>query len=324
MKKKVRYFRSSKQHTAELLESFWNRYFNGDFEGVDAVLYCGVIHTCNVANMNLPTLDACLTSYAELGRLCGMDWRCVKSGLLTLANNHLIRYQQNGRKVLVGLLPLGKEEKKQRKSFSPETPYPIEKKEKKEKSAREEKENAPAEISALFVEGDLKERRGRFIESVQPFVTKYGPRACEEFIEHWTEPTPDGQRMRFELEKTWSVAVRLSKWKRYELKAIGPKSEERKAADNTAALEREQERVNNEKRRDWDRLCACPPWAVKLLQTRGLSTAVDTETICGFIKSLELSGKLSAEELSLWQQWSSRREKERVLYERKYGKISPP
>ena len=117
MKKKVRYFRSSKQHTAELLEVFWDSYFAGCFEGVDAVLYCGVIHVCNTATMHLPTLDACLTSYAELGRLCGMDWRCVKSGLLTLANTSLIRYQQNGRKVLVGLLPIGKEEKKQKKNL---------------------------------------------------------------------------------------------------------------------------------------------------------------------------------------------------------------
>lgn len=322
MKKKVRYFRSSKQHTAELLEVFWDSYFAGRYEGVDAVLYCGVIHVCNTANMNLPTLDACLTSYAELGRLCGMDWRCVKSGLLTLANHSLIRYQRNGRKVLVGLMPLGKEEKKQKKTFSPEPPLFIKKKEKKEKSEREERENASAENSSFFEEG-FSERKRKFVETVEPYVTKYGARVCEEFIEHWTEPTPDGEQMRFELEKTWSVAVRLSKWRRYELKAALPKVEERKAAVSTAALERVNEREVNEKRRDWERLCACPPWAVKLSQSRGLSSAADTEAICQLLQKLQIAGQLTAEQLALWEPWHERREREKQMYLKKYGKLAP-
>ena len=43
---------------------------------------------------------------------------------------------------------------------------------------------------------------------------KYDYKLLEEFIEYWTEPNKSGTKMRFELEKTWSLSRRLKKWKR--------------------------------------------------------------------------------------------------------------
>tara|TARA_Y100000310_G_scaffold334481_1_gene414369 strand:- start:519 stop:956 length:438 start_codon:yes stop_codon:yes gene_type:complete len=43
---------------------------------------------------------------------------------------------------------------------------------------------------------------------------KYDYKLLEEFIEYWTEPNKSDTKMRFELEKTWSLSRRLKTWKR--------------------------------------------------------------------------------------------------------------
>ncbi len=41
------------------------------------------------------------------------------------------------------------------------------------------------------------------------------------FYDYWSEPTPSGKKMKFELEKTWDVSRRLRTWKRNESKYGG-------------------------------------------------------------------------------------------------------
>ena len=43
----------------------------------------------------------------------------------------------------------------------------------------------------------------------------------EAFYDYWSEPTPSGKKMKFELEKTWDVSRRLRTWKRNESKYGG-------------------------------------------------------------------------------------------------------
>ena len=40
----------------------------------------------------------------------------------------------------------------------------------------------------------------------------YPTETLNEFIEYWTEPNKGGSRMRYELEKTWDLKRRLSRW----------------------------------------------------------------------------------------------------------------
>lgn len=61
----------------------------------------------------------------------------------------------------------------------------------------------------------LDERKEWFMNSINPFVEKYGKDMCNDFFETWTE-TNDKGLMRFELEKTWETSKRLSKWKKNE------------------------------------------------------------------------------------------------------------
>lgn len=61
----------------------------------------------------------------------------------------------------------------------------------------------------------LDQRKEWFVNSINPFVEKYGKDMCNDFFETWTE-TNDKGLMRFELEKTWETSKRLSKWKKNE------------------------------------------------------------------------------------------------------------
>jgi hypothetical protein len=54
----------------------------------------------------------------------------------------------------------------------------------------------------------------KFIETLEPYKKQYGADMLNAFFKYWTEPNKTNTKMRFELEKTWSVDLRLSNWAR--------------------------------------------------------------------------------------------------------------
>ena len=60
----------------------------------------------------------------------------------------------------------------------------------------------------------LEERQKSFAETIRPYVEQYGETMCNDFFAYWSEPNRKGDKMRFELEKTWEVSRRLATWKR--------------------------------------------------------------------------------------------------------------
>lgn len=61
---------------------------------------------------------------------------------------------------------------------------------------------------------DTLGRRENFRQSLEPFVARYGREMVDAFADYWSELTPSGQQMRFELERTWETARRLAIWHR--------------------------------------------------------------------------------------------------------------
>lgn len=51
----------------------------------------------------------------------------------------------------------------------------------------------------------------KFISEVNSFKAYYTKELKEEFIDYWTEPSKSG-RLRFEMQKTFSVSLRLKRW----------------------------------------------------------------------------------------------------------------
>ncbi|MBO6034000.1 MAG: hypothetical protein J6Q22_21610 [Prevotella sp.] len=65
---------------------------------------------------------------------------------------------------------------------------------------------------AKKAELSLEQSKADFKESIKPFVEKYGSNMCNDFFEYWTEKTPDGKKMRYQLQKTWEIGRRLARW----------------------------------------------------------------------------------------------------------------
>ena len=68
----------------------------------------------------------------------------------------------------------------------------------------------------------IKSRAKDFRITLDEYVDNpYTKDMIEAFYDYWSEPTPSGKKMKFELEKTWDVSRRLRTWKRNESKYGG-------------------------------------------------------------------------------------------------------
>lgn len=67
-------------------------------------------------------------------------------------------------------------------------------------------------------------REKSFAESLVPHLGAYSKELVRAFYDYWRERTQSGKKMRFELEKTWDVALRLKKWQENDDKWSKPKS----------------------------------------------------------------------------------------------------
>ena len=59
---------------------------------------------------------------------------------------------------------------------------------------------------------NMEQRKKDFGLTLQPYVEQYGRQMLSDFFRYWTEPNKSGTKMKFELERTWSVSGRLATW----------------------------------------------------------------------------------------------------------------
>ena len=71
---------------------------------------------------------------------------------------------------------------------------------------------------------NLQIRSLSFKETLIPFKQKYSIELLKNFYGYWTEPNKSNTKMRFELEKTWSIERRLETWDKRE-KDFKPKQQ---------------------------------------------------------------------------------------------------
>lgn len=60
----------------------------------------------------------------------------------------------------------------------------------------------------------LEERKKTFADTLRPFLDEYGAGMLNHFYLYWTEPNKTFTKMRFELQKTWDLKLRLANWAR--------------------------------------------------------------------------------------------------------------
>jgi hypothetical protein len=62
------------------------------------------------------------------------------------------------------------------------------------------------------IHNTIDTRSTSFKESLKPYKSLYGVEMLKSFFDYWTEPNKSNTKMRFELEKTWSIDLRLKTW----------------------------------------------------------------------------------------------------------------
>jgi len=71
----------------------------------------------------------------------------------------------------------------------------------------------------------VDDRKLKFAESLQPFLIEYGKELLNEFYLYWTEQTQNkNPKLKFELQRTWSLQRRLITWKKQDIK-FNPKQQ---------------------------------------------------------------------------------------------------
>lgn len=87
------------------------------------------------------------------------------------------------------------------------------------KVKKEKQEEGGAGAPVPTIEGKINEkqtamvaRQKEFANALVPFVDQYGKKLIRAFYNHWSEPNKSKTKMKFELEKTWEIGLRLQKW----------------------------------------------------------------------------------------------------------------
>jgi hypothetical protein len=72
-------------------------------------------------------------------------------------------------------------------------------------------------------EQNVTTKKQLFAESLKPFLETYGKEMLNDFYLYWSETNKKG-KMKFELQTTWELPLRLAKWKSQDKKFHGEKS----------------------------------------------------------------------------------------------------
>lgn len=73
----------------------------------------------------------------------------------------------------------------------------------------------------------VEERKERFALAVKEFSSVYPESMLNAFVSYWTEKNKSGTKMKFEMQNTFEINLRLSTWARREKDFSSGKSEER-------------------------------------------------------------------------------------------------
>lgn len=69
-----------------------------------------------------------------------------------------------------------------------------------------------AEDIAAAAAATLAQRKEKFRSSLDAYRSLYPSYMLDQFFDYWTEPNKSGSKMRFEMERTWAINLRLKTW----------------------------------------------------------------------------------------------------------------
>ena len=84
----------------------------------------------------------------------------------------------------------------------------------------------------------LEVHRREFYDSLIPYVQEYGKEMVRDFFDYWSEPNKGRTQMRYEMQPTWSLAMRLATWNKRKKNYVRKSATDEKREANAAVIER--------------------------------------------------------------------------------------
>lgn len=72
----------------------------------------------------------------------------------------------------------------------------------------------------------ITERKEKFIEDLKPYIGVYGKDMLNDFFYYWSEPDTNKVKMKFEMQKTWDLNLRLIRWNKNNFNSKQPTQSE--------------------------------------------------------------------------------------------------
>lgn len=72
---------------------------------------------------------------------------------------------------------------------------------------------------------DVATRKDSFLSMLKSFSSRYPESMLTDFFNYWTELNPSGNKMRFEMQRTWETSKRLATWAKNDLNFSKTKQE---------------------------------------------------------------------------------------------------
>lgn len=108
-------------------------------------------------------------------------------------------------------------------------------------------QNPNVSIELAFLEGmlykssmqreSLQERIVKFRQAVNMYNGMYGREMVDAFFDYWSETNDNGNKMRFEKEKTWNLEKRLARWAKNNYGNRNNFSKQREVGDNQSLFD---------------------------------------------------------------------------------------
>lgn len=161
-----------------------------------------------------------VSSYEKLAIATGLTVSQIRRSLIVLENDNQINRKTTNKNQLISLIKWGElqiEEKKTASKRQSNTQL-------KDRETTTTKEDILLHnISEETKKERINDRKLKFADTLKPFLVVYGKELLNDFYFYWSEPNQSNTKMRFEMQKTWSIELRLKTWSKNDKNFVAKK-----------------------------------------------------------------------------------------------------
>lgn len=158
----------------------------------------------------------------KLSKEIGISEQQLRTSLFKLKSTQEITIKSTNKYSVVTLINYNNYQDKKKKTTNKKTD---------KQPTNNQQSTTTKESNKEINKNNMDNRLGEFKNSLQQFLEKYGSEMLNDFYLYWTEKKPKGRKMKFEMQQTFDVNLRLQRWFKndFNKKEKSPLEKERKS-----------------------------------------------------------------------------------------------